>query len=265
MSKNASHRNGICENANGSSAGSADRNGHLHLDEQPGYYPGFSTLCQQPFWDEATRRTVLARLTRSDALRFFNAQEAPLITVIFDHLLPQDDRPARFRIPIVSVVDERLFANRLDGYRYEEMPPDQDAYRLGMAAIEEMAQTSHGQGFLDLTWLQQEELLRSIHDGKPQGAQSIWSKMPVHRFWMLLVQDAAEAYYSHPYAWDEIGFGGPAYPRAYMRLERGEAEPWEMEERRYEWRAPADSVSDIYEPVGGQHQHHASPGQGGSH
>ena len=24
-------------------------------------------------------------------------------------------------------------------------------------------------------------------------------------------------FYSHPWAWNEIGFGGPAYPRGYMR------------------------------------------------
>ena len=27
-----------------------------------------------------------------------------------------------------------------------------------------------------------------------------------------------EAFYSHPWAWNEIGFGGPAYPQGYMRL-----------------------------------------------
>ena len=26
------------------------------------------------------------------------------------------------------------------------------------------------------------------------------------------------AFYSHPWAWNEIGFGGPAYPRGYARL-----------------------------------------------
>jgi hypothetical protein len=27
--------------------------------------------------------------------------------------------------------------------------------------------------------------------------------------------------YAHPYAWDEIGFGGPAYPRGYGALNFG--------------------------------------------
>jgi hypothetical protein len=32
---------------------------------------------------------------------------------------------------------------------------------------------------------------------------------------------ALAAFYSHPWAWNEIGFGGPAYPRGYMRLQVG--------------------------------------------
>ncbi|MDQ2679511.1 MAG: gluconate 2-dehydrogenase subunit 3 family protein, partial [Candidatus Eremiobacteraeota bacterium] len=74
-----------------------------------------------------------------------------------------------------------------------------------------------------------------------------------------------DAYYAHPWAWDEIGFGGPAYPRAYMRLEHGEPEPWEVRERRYEWIAPAASLSGEYEVVAGNEEHLGSPGQGGTH
>ncbi len=234
-------------------------------NRQPGYYPGFETLSQQAYWDEATRKTVLQRMTHSLELHFFTPEEAPLIEAIFEHIIPQSDREEKYRIPIVPIVDERLYNNRLDGYRFEGMPTDQDAYHLGMEAIQEIARAIHGRTFLELTALEQDELLRILHDGKPPAAQHIWDRMPVHRFWMLLVQDAAEAYYAHPYAWDEIGFGGPAYPRAYMRLERGEPEPWEVEEQRYEWQAPADSVSDVYEHVSGHDQHHATPGQGGTH
>lgn len=232
---------------------------------QPGYYPGFSTLGQQSAWDEATRKTVLQRMTQSQELHFFTAQEAPIITSIFEHVLPQSDRQPEYRVPIVPVVDERLHKGRIDGYRYEGMPPDREAYRLGMAAIEEIARATHDAPFVELSALQRDNLLKTLHDGKPQAAHATWKRMPVERFWMMLVQDAAEAYYAHPYAWDEIGFGGPAYPRAYMRLERGEAEPWEVNEQRYAWEAPADSVSDVYELVSGHDHHAATPGQGGTH
>jgi hypothetical protein len=42
---------------------------------------------------------------------------------------------------------------------------------------------------------------------------------------------ACSAFYSHPWAWNEIGFGGPAYPRGYKYLALGAREPWEVPER----------------------------------
>ena len=75
--------------------------------EQPGYYPGFRTLGQQNFWDEATRRKVLDRVHKIPALRFFNPEEARLLETIAGHLLPQDDRfPAR-QIPMRSATRTR--------------------------------------------------------------------------------------------------------------------------------------------------------------
>ena len=42
---------------------------------------------------------------------------------------------------------------------------------------------------------------------------------------------ACGAFYSHPWAWNEIGFGGPAYPRGYKHLALDGREPWEVAER----------------------------------
>ena len=100
-----------------------------------------------------------------------------------------------------------------------------------------------GSPFHELNVREQEEILKSIHEAKPQAAQELWKQMNIERFWALLVSDVVAVYYAHPWAWDEIGFGGPAYPRGYMRLEEGEPEPWEVEEQRYEWKAPADSIN----------------------
>lgn len=232
---------------------------------QPGYYPGYSTLAQQKFWDAATRRVVLARVHEVPPLRWFTPQEARFWQVVCDRVLPQDDRDAEHRIPIVPAIDERLYLNKHDGYRYEDMPPDREAFRFGREGIERIARAKHARGFVELAVEEQEEILRELHDGKPSAGNEIWARMPAHRFWMLLVQDCAEAYYAHPYAWDEIGYGGPAYPRGYMRLERGEPEPWEVEEQRYEWAAPPAARSESYEPVGGDWEQLGVPGQGGTH
>ncbi len=141
-------------------------------------------------------------------------------------------------------------------------PPIADAYRWGIRAIDDTARAIHNQPFVDLDPLKQDFLLKALHDGKPPVPHQVWEKMSVQRFWYLLIQDCVDAYYSHPWAWDEIGFGGPAYPRAYTRLEGGLPEPWEVDEQRYHWAAPADSVSDIYEP--GEDAGSVA-GQGGTH
>jgi hypothetical protein len=229
----------------------------------PGYYPGFHTLAQQNYWDAATREVVLDRISHPPAIRFFTAEEVATMQAVVDRILPQADRTPGMRIPILPRIDERLHLNHMEGYRYEDMPSDQDAYRLAAKAIEAMAQELHGTSFHVLETLQQETILQSLHDGEPLAARDLWKAMNIKRFWSMLVSDCSTVYYSHPYAWDEIGFGGPAYPRGYMRLEGGEAEPWEVEERRYDWLAPSDTISD--QPQAGGEQESSHHGQAGTH
>jgi hypothetical protein len=210
---------------------------------QPGYYPGYSTLAQQEFWDEATRTVVLARVHDVPALRFFAPTEATLLQAVIDRVLPQDDRDDAHTIPILPFIDARLYIGRIDGYRYADMPPDAEAHRLGLQAIEAIARHLHDKTFIELGPRAQDEVLKAIHDGHPPAAEEIWRRMPAKRFWAMLVQDVVDVYYAHPYAWDEIGFGGPTYPRGYMRQERGEPEPWEVDEQRYAWAPPPSALS----------------------
>lgn len=231
--------------------------------KQPGYYPGYSTLEQKKAWDKTTRDVVTTRVDGSDKIRFFQLDEAELLAAIIDRLVPQDDRAPERTIPILPVIEKRLYKNELNGFRYEDMPPDREAYHLGLKAIDEMARERFTTPFTSLPVSRQELLLKSLHDGKPDPDHPAWRRMPVHRFWALLMEDCITAYYSHPLSWDEIGYGGPAYPRGYMRLENGLPEPWEKDESRYEWNAPADSVSDLEE--GALPEHSSLHGHGGTH
>src|SRR5215469_260687 len=106
---------------------------------QPGYYPGYSTLSQKAFWDEATRNVVLARVEQVPPVRFSSPGEAELMQAVCNRLLPQDDRDEAHKIPVVNYIDERLYHRRIDGYRFEDMPPDYEAHRLGLQAIETIA------------------------------------------------------------------------------------------------------------------------------
>lgn len=238
--------------------------GDLRDLEQPGYYPGYSTMAQMKSWEEATRTVVTGRLGQTPSIRFFTPIEAALFGAVIDRVIPQDDRAEARTIPILPILDERLYKNALSGFRYEDMPPDQQAYRLAAKAIGEMAQERFGEAFPALTVHRQELILKSLHDGKPEPANAAWQTMPVHRFWAMLMEDCITAYYAHPWAWDEIGFGGPAYPRGYMRLENGLPEPWEKDEQRYEWSAPVDSLSQLDEGSAPS-EYGSLHGHGGSH
>jgi hypothetical protein len=196
-------------------------------------------------------------------VRFFTPDEAYIMQAVVDRILPQEDRTDATRIPILPFLDERLHLNRIEGYRYEDMPSDQEAYRVACRAIDATAKELYNKPFYSLSTLMQEAILQSLHDTKPMAAQDIWRQMNLKRFWAMLVSDCCSIYYAHPFAWDEIGFGGPAYPRGYMRLEGGEAEPWEVDERRYEWLAPDDTLSDQPQKTGEQEQSHQ--GQAGTH
>jgi hypothetical protein len=208
-------------------------------------------MSQRDFWDAATREVVIARAESVPTIRFFGPKELATAEAVFDRLLPQDDRLEGFKIPIVPIVDERLYARRGAGYRFEDTPDDPEAVRIALHAIDAMAFELYGMAFHTLAIVAQETLLRSLREGEPLGAPEHWKGLPVAHAWTLLVQDAVEAYYAHPWAWDEIGFGGPAYPRGYMRLENGAREPWEVDERRHEWRAPDGSLSDDFRPLKG--------------
>ena len=55
--------------------------------------------------------------------------------------------------------------------------------------------------------------------------------MPASRVFSLWLRYACSAFYSHPWAFNEIGYGGPAYPRGYKNLGLDRRENWEVAER----------------------------------
>jgi hypothetical protein len=50
------------------------------------------------------------------------------------------------------------------------------------------------------------------------------------RVFDLWMRYACTAFFSHPWSWNEIGFGGPAYPRGYANLGIDRREHWEVQE-----------------------------------
>jgi hypothetical protein len=183
-----------------------------------GRYPDYDVLEQASHWDEATRKVVLDRVANVPPIRFFSGTEVPTLKAFCDTALAQDTEP---RIPVLSYVDEKLHAGQGDGYRHADMPEDEETWRR-------VARHLHAAGFPELDIDAKLEYVGKLHDG-----ELAWDDMDSSKAWGVVMRHALSAFYSHPWAWNEIGFGGPAYPRGYIRMGIGDhrgREPHEGEE-----------------------------------
>lgn len=179
-----------------------------------GRYPDFDVLQTADTWDQATRRMVLARLEPPGPLRFFTAAEEPCLRAFCDTVLAQDVEP---RVPVAEAVDSKLADGRLDGYQYADMPDDRDAFRMVLRALDETAARDYGKASFDAADPQtREAIIEAFSHGSLTGAT--WDTLNVKRAWSVCMRMVLSSFYSHPWAWNEIGFGGPAYPRGFMRL-----------------------------------------------
>ena len=184
-------------------------------------YPGFDVLGQAATWDDVTKGVVLRRLGPPPSVRFFTRDEEAVARPLLDRLLAQDDEP---RVPVFELIDARLAERQTDGWHYDDLPEDWTAWKRSLANLDLDAEERHGRRFHELAPPDQRDLLEAVRTGEQ------WHGLPAARVWSLWIRDAVAAFYAHPWAWNEIGFGGPAYPRGYKNLGAGKLEPWEHHE-----------------------------------
>ncbi len=206
--------------------------------QDPSRFPGYDVLAKRdtPSWNAQTRRAVDARLAIDpEEHRFFDAAEWRTLGAVCARILPQPADRAR-PVPLPAMLDRQMAAGRGDGFRLVCLPPLREAWRRGLAAIEAEAQARSGAAFHELPAERQDALLCDVQRGAVQ-AHAAWEGLPPRIFFKArLLHDIVDAYYAHPTAWNEIGFGGPASPRGYVRLGLDRRDPWEAEERRKERR-----------------------------
>jgi len=192
-----------------------------------GRYPDYDVLEQAAHWDEETRKLVLDRVENVPEIRFFDPDEVPTLKAFCDTALAQDSEP---RVPVLSYVDEKLHSGTGDGYQYYDMPGDGETWRRVARGLDEEARR-RGAG----TFAAADEELRVaiVHDFSQADLHGgAWDTLNVARAWSVVMRYCLQAFYAHPWAWNEIGFGGPAYPRGYSRfgsphLDGGDREAWE--------------------------------------
>ena len=189
-------------------------------------YPGYDVLSKQgsQSWDEITRRVIARRLAVPREPRFFTAAEWQTLSALCDRIMPQPtDRPP---VPLPAYVDAKITEKHMDGYRYAALPGQGEAWQRGLAALDAEAQSVHGARFHALSPGAQDGLIHRMQAGALTS--DAWGGMPCKPFFEhRVIADITHAYYAHPTAWNELGFGGPASPRGYVRMKLDRRDPWE--------------------------------------
>ncbi|SDO36654.1 Gluconate 2-dehydrogenase subunit 3 [Nakamurella panacisegetis] len=199
------------------------RDGRGLTPQGRGRFPGFDVLDQVDVWDDVTAGVVLARLAPPNDLAFFTVAERATAEPLLDLLLAQDREP---RIPVLALIDTRLAIGETDGWHYDDLPQDDQAWRDTLLFLDRDAHTLHSNDFCRLERGEQAMLIQAVQDLALASAR--WHEYPAAQVWSLWTRYACTAFYSHPWAWNEIGFGGPAYPRGYLNPGINTREKWEV-------------------------------------
>jgi choline dehydrogenase-like flavoprotein len=199
----------------------------------PDRYPGYDVLAKResPSWNEQTRRAIDARLALDpDRHSFFTDAEWPTVRALCARIIAEEIGAAA-QVPLAAMLDEKLAQDARDGYRDSRLPPQREAWRRAVQAFDAESLARGGGRFHELEPSAQADLLALCQRGELRDAA--WGDMPPQEFFTKrLLHDLIGSYYAHPTAWNEIGFGGPASPRGYVRMNFDRRDPWEASEAR---------------------------------
>lgn len=190
------------------------------------HYPNYDVMKEQDAWDEHTRKIVSDRLFHAHDYVFLSDPEAEQLRA-WCSLLMDDPRTDVIQY-VLSHIDSTLAQNKGEGQRPAGVLDQRNLIRKGLTAIETACQGLYGQSFYQLTQEKQRFFMEQVAEQKLSLSGELAGVNQKAFFQKLLVL-TVESYYSHPKIWSEIGYGGPAYPRGYVRADRGHLDPWEAQ------------------------------------
>lgn len=190
-------------------------------------FGGYDVMDQAEHWDPVTRRLVESRLEPPEPDSFFSLVERVAASALCDQLTAQHEEP---RIPVLEAIETRLAHRRTDGWHHQDLPPDDETWRLSLHNLDADAQGTYGRDFASCSLAEQAQILTKVQAMSGQ----LWHDLRASEVWNLWMRYVCAAFYSHPWAWNEIGFPGPAYPRGYKNAGIGKREPFEPAERHPE-------------------------------
>jgi hypothetical protein len=165
-------------------------------------YPDFDVLAHREEWDEHTRHVLDKRMEPPQEPQFFSPEEADALRAALARLLDEQDPWMLGKV--LEHIDGTIAHGTGEGYRPEQQAPDAQFWREGVASL--------GADFAARAPEEQNQVLTSQQE---------------QPFFKALLKEAVTGYCSLPPVWSFMGYGGPAFPRGYVRIELGLRDPWE--------------------------------------
>ncbi len=186
-------------------------------------------LLQSDLVTAPTKAVLEERLDNQDepfAPVFFSESEFKVLASICARLLgePLHSRNAALQYT-ARQIDQRLARRITDGWRYEALPNDGDAYKTAIALLINAAAKTYTADFASLDDSQVDQLLALAADNQigknaqPRFSSALWFEE--------LLAEAVECFYSHPDALNEISYVGFSDARGWDKVGMSQLEPRE--------------------------------------
>lgn len=177
-------------------------------------------LLRSDFLTKPTKKALTGRLDKIGENVFFSDDNYFLLNIVCDLLMDQNSQE---RSCIIALsIDERLAGKKVDGWRYDALPPDDEKYHLGLKGINETSAIKFNTTFIKLNKDQQTEILSEIQTGKAEGEG--WKKLNSKLFFEDLLAETAEIYYSHPIVQSSLNYVGMADAKGWKKIKLNEFE-----------------------------------------
>lgn len=172
-----------------------------------------------------TRDVLIGRLERKKILSpsFFDKDIFITLQCVCERLLPQPGRENK--IDLAGSLDEMLNEGKGNGWRYNKMPPDGEAFKKGIQGINETSELMFGAAFKQLDEPKQIGVLSAVQKNIAPG--KTWETLPANLFFEELLAQIVEIYYSHPWAKEEIGEVAFSDAKGWQKIGLNELEAWE--------------------------------------
>lgn len=191
---------------------------------QPGsHYGDFDVMAERDHWDPHTRKIVASRLEPQN-WQVLTLPETVALHRICSLLL--DDTRDSVLTYVVHHFDDLLASDIGEAQRKKGTPKASLLIRHGLKALDHHCTRQHGSLFAALDAPVGHQVLDQMSQDQ-LSLETEGVQIPAKELFQKLLSTAVSACYSYPAIWSEIGYAGPAYPRGYVRSERGLTDPWE--------------------------------------